>query len=184
MALGTRIQNDIGKVLSYGHDVEVIVPLQKAIAQRLRGRQDDEQETSPGSGQEPSTPEPSSTEEAVDSMAPPEEAVTAEQAVTPEEAVTTEAISDFAANPLEVQTNETGGGEGELQQGTPPDPAEAQTGEATPAPDDSLMDLFLAESALDYEQHLPAGLVEIGVQDLLEDCKVILQRLKSGITVG
>ncbi len=184
MALGTRIQNDIVKILNYGQDVEVIMPLQRAIAQRLRVRQDDEQDTSPGSGQEPSAPEPSSTEEAVDSVVPSEEAVTTEELVTTEEAVTTEAMSDIAAEPPEAQTNETGGGEEELQQGTLSDPVEAQTGEATPVLSDSLMDVFLTETADDYEQHLPAGLVEIGIHDLLEDCQVVLQRLKGGLTVG
>ena len=170
MALRTRIQNDIATVLNYGHDVEIIRPLQKAIAQRLGSRRDDEQEASPGSRQEPSAPEPSFIEEAADSALPPEEAVS------------TEAIFDIAAAPLEVQTDETDGGEGELQQGNVSDPVEAQVGEATPALD--LMDVFRTENAVDEERHLPAGLVEIGIHDLLEDCKVVLQRLKGGLAVG
>ena len=174
MALLDRIQNDIVNILTYGHDVEVIRPLQKAIARRLGNRQDEEQETSPESRQGPFAPEPepSSTEEAADS------------AVPPEEAVSTEAISDVAAEPLEVQTNETDGGEGELQQGTLSGPVEAQIGEATPALDDSLMEVFRTENDLDEERYLPAGLVEIGIYDLLEECKAVLQRLKGGLAVG
>lgn len=174
MTLLDRVQNDIVNILTYGHDVEVIRPLQKAIARRLRNRQDDEQETSPGSRQGPSAPEPepSCTEEAADS------------AVPPEEAVSTEAIFDVAAEPLEGQTSETDGGEGELQQGTLSDLVEAQIGEAMPALDDSLMDVFRTENDLDEERHLPGGLVEIGIYDLLEDCQAVLQRLKGGLAAA
>ncbi len=148
------------------------MPLQKAIAQRLGTRQDDEQQTSPEAPQEPSAPEPSSMEDAVDSVVPPEEAVA------------TEAASDIVAEPLEGRTDETGGGEGELQQATPADAVETQTGEAAPALGDSLMDVFRTEDGVADEERLPAGLVEIDIYELLEDCEAILQRLKGGVAVS